>query len=70
MPSTSTSLQNVGSKRIVNIFDSQDDVDIDCPDESLEEIIKLEYSSYKKMEINPGKVSSFHTTLTVWWSPM
>ena len=49
MPSTSTSLQNVGSKRIVNIFDSQDDVDIDCPDESLEEIIKLEYSHYKKM---------------------
>ena len=49
MPSTSTSLQNLGSKRIVNIFDSQDDVDIDCPDESLEEIIKLEYSHYKKM---------------------
>ena len=51
MPSTSTSLQNVGNKKIVNIFDSQDDVDIDCPDESLQEIIKLEYFRYKKIEI-------------------
>ena len=59
MPSTSTSLQNVGSKRIVNIFDSQDDVDIDCPDESLEEIIKLEYSHYKKWKLRTLKIYEY-----------
>ena len=63
MPSTSTSLQNVGSKRIVNIFDSQDDVDIDCPDESLQEIIKLEYFRYKKMEIKNAE----NLQVLDWW---
>ena len=35
MPFTSTSLQKVDSKKIVNIFDSQYDIDIDCPNECL-----------------------------------
>ena len=43
MPSTSTSQKTVGSKRILNILDSQDDVDIDCSEQSLEELQVLDW---------------------------
>ena len=47
MPSTSTSQKTVGSKRLMKNFDSQDDVHIDFSEQSLEQIIKYEFSQYK-----------------------